>query len=87
MKGSVARLCYNGKETDRVLKDYMERSMNHKNDWDHNFQENTVEGPVDCACKGGIGVEINEDWNSPWTFSCIIGVDCCYQGSRHSSDD
>ena len=29
-----------------VLVDYMERIMNEENDWDHNVEGDTVEGPV-----------------------------------------
>ena len=37
------------KERDKVWKDYMERTMNEENDWDHNVEGDAVEGPVACV--------------------------------------
>ena len=37
------------KEIGNVLKDYMERIMNEENDWDHNVEGDSVEGPVVCV--------------------------------------
>ena len=37
------------KEIGNVLKDYMERIMNEENDWDHDVEGDSVEGPVDCV--------------------------------------
>ena len=36
MRGSDGKLCFSEKERGKVWKDYMERIMKEKNDWDHN---------------------------------------------------
>ena len=44
MRGSDGKLCFSEKERGKVWKDYMERIMNEKNDWDHNVVGEAVEG-------------------------------------------
>ena len=51
MRGSDGKLCFCEKERGKVWKNYMERIMNDKNDWDHNVNRVTVEGPVVCVSR------------------------------------
>ena len=49
MSGSGEKLCFSEKERGKVWKDYMDRIMNEENNWDHNVEEDAVEGPVVCV--------------------------------------
>ena len=51
MRGSDEKLCLSEKERGKVWKDCIERIMNDENDWDHNMEGNTVQGPVICVCR------------------------------------
>ena len=51
MRGSDGKLCLSEKGRGKVWKDYMERIMNEENDWDHNVEEDAVEGPVVCVSR------------------------------------
>ena len=44
-----------------------------------------MQGPVVCARTMEVEA-LNENSNSRWNLRYIIGVDCCYLGSRISSD-
>ena len=82
--GSDGKLCCSDKERCKVLRDYMEWIMNEENDWDHD-----VEGPVVCISREEVLqalIEMKMGRKKPCTFRCVIGVDCCWRGSRNSSD-
>ena len=51
MRGIDENLCFSEDERGKVWKDYMEGSMNGKNDLDHNVEGDTVEGPIDHVCR------------------------------------
>ena len=56
----------------------MERIMNEENDWHHNVEGDTVEGPVVCVSREEEMLQaLNENRKSPWPFIRIIGVDWC----------
>ena len=60
MIGSDGNLCFSEKERGKFWKDYMERIMNEENDWDHNVEEDAVEGPVFCVCRELVLQALNE---------------------------
>ena len=60
MRGSDGMLCFSEKERGKVWKDYMEGIMNEENDWDHNVERDTVEGPVVCVNREEVLQELNE---------------------------
>ena len=60
MRGSDGKLCFSEKERDKVWKDYMERIMNEKNDWDHNVDGDAVEGPVVCVGRGQVLLALSD---------------------------
>ena len=43
----------------------MERTMNEENDWEHNVEEDTVEGPVVYVCREEVLQALNENRKSP----------------------
>ena len=51
MRGSDGKLCFNEEEGGKVWKDYMKKTMNAENDWDHNVDEDAVKGPIDCISR------------------------------------
>ena len=51
MRGSDGKLCLSEKQRGKFRKDYMERIMNEKIDWDHNVEEDAVEGLVACVIR------------------------------------
>ena len=55
----------------------MERIMNEENDWDHNVEEDAVEGLVVCVSREEVLQALNEIRKSPWNFRSNTGVDCC----------
>ena len=58
VRGSDGKLCLSEQERGNVWKDYVEGVMNVENDWDHNVERDTVEGPVVCVSRGGAsGIE------------------------------
>ena len=77
MKGNDGKFDFSEKERDKVCKDYMERMMNEENGWDHNVEGDAVDGPVVCVSREEALQALNGNRKSPWTFRCIIGVDCC----------
>ena len=50
MRRSDGKLCNSVKERGKIWKDYMERTMNEKNDWDRKV-ESAVEGPIVCESR------------------------------------
>ena len=56
----------------------MDRIMNDGNDWDH-VEGDAIVGPVDRVCRDELVTPLNEIKirKDPWSFTCIIGVDCC----------
>ena len=60
MRGSDRKMCFREKERHKVWKDYMERIMNDENDWDHNVEGDTVEGPVVSVCREEVLLALNE---------------------------
>ena len=46
MRGSDGKLCFSEKERAKIWMDYTEWIMNVENYWDHNVEEDAVEGPV-----------------------------------------
>ena len=60
--------------------------MIEENDWDHTVDRDAVEGPVVHVSRELVLQALNENIKIPWTFRSISGVDCCYWGSRNSSD-
>ena len=68
MRGSDGKLCLIEKERGKVWKDYMERIMNEEDDWDHNVEGDTVEGPVICARKEEVPRALNGNRKSTCTF-------------------
>ena len=59
-----------------VWKDHVEMITNEENDWDHNVERDAVEVLVDCVSREEVLQALNKNWKSPFTFRCIIGVDC-----------
>ena len=53
-------MCFCGKERGNVWKDYVERILNEENDWDHNVEGDTVEGPVVCVSREDVLQALNE---------------------------
>ena len=60
MRGSDGKLCFSEKERGKAWKDNMERIMSEENDWDHNMEGDTVEGPVVCVRREEVLQVINE---------------------------
>ena len=60
MRGSDGKLCFSEKERSKVLKNYMERIMNEKNDFGHNLEGDAVEGPVVCVSREEVLHALNE---------------------------
>ena len=60
--------------------------MNEENDWDHNVEGESVDGPVVCVSREEVLQALNENRKSPITFRSITRVDCCYWGSMNPSD-
>ena len=50
MRESDGKLCFSEKERGKVWKDYMKRTMNKENGWDH-VEGDAIEGPVDCVSR------------------------------------
>ena len=69
-----------------VWKNYMEKIMNEENDWDHNVEGDAVEGPAVCVSREEELQALNENRKSTCTFRSITRADCCWWGSRNSSD-
>ena len=76
MRGSDGKLCFSEKERGKVWKDYMERIMNKENDWDHNVEEDAVQGPAVCVSREEVLKALNENWKSSRTIRSITRVDC-----------
>ena len=51
MRGSDGKLCFSEEERGKDWKDYMERIMSEKNDWDHNVERDAVEGQIVCVSR------------------------------------
>ena len=60
MRGSDGKQSFSEKEIGKVWKEYMERITNEENDWDHNVEEDGVEGPVVCVSKEEVLQALNE---------------------------
>ena len=60
MRGSDRKLCFSEKERCKVWKDYLERIINEKNDWDHYVEGETVEGPIVFVCREEVLQALNE---------------------------
>ena len=67
---------------------YIERIMNEENDWDHIIEGDAVEGPVVSVSREEVPQALKEmkTGKGPKTFRYNTRVDCCYHGSRNSSD-
>ena len=50
----------------------MEKIMNEENDWDHNVEEDAVEGPVVCVNREQVLQALNEIRKSFWPFRRIL---------------
>ena len=48
---SDVELCFIEKERSKVWKDYVEKTMNEENDWDHNVERNIGDVLVYCVCR------------------------------------
>ena len=48
------------KERGKVWKDYMKRTMNEENDWDHNVEGDAAESPEVCESREEVDQAINE---------------------------
>ena len=60
VRGSDEKLCFSEKERGKVWKDYVERIMNEENDWDHNVEGDTVEGPEVCVSREEVLQALNK---------------------------
>ena len=59
--GSCIPLSRKGGE---IYKDYMERSMNEENEWDHNEDGDEVMSSVDCVSRE-VGMQVLAEYVSP----------------------
>ena len=59
-RGSDGKLIFREKERAKVLKDYMERTMNEENYWDHNVEGDVVEGPIVWISREEVLQALNE---------------------------
>ena len=73
MRGSDEKLCFSEKVRGDVWKDYMERIMNEENDWDHNVEEDAVEGPVVCVSSEEVLQAISENRKN---VECQSNLEC-----------
>ena len=60
MRGSDRKLCFCEKERGKVWKDHKERIMNKENDWDHNVEEDAVDGPAVCVSREEVLQALNK---------------------------
>ena len=60
VRGIDGKLCFSEKERGRFWKDYMERTMNEENDWDHNVEGDEVDGQIVCVSRGEVLQALNE---------------------------
>ena len=60
-----------------VRRRWVNSEKNKEDDWDHNVEEDAIKGPVNCVCREEVLWALNENRKRPWTFSSVIGVDCC----------
>ena len=74
MRGSDGKLYLSEKQSAILWKDYIKRIMTEENYCNHNLERDAVEGP---AVKVEVPEALSENGKSPWTFRCIIGVECC----------
>ena len=52
--------------------------LNEENDWDHNVEEDAIDGPVTCVGRGSAtSIEQGENRKLLWTYKSIIRVDYC----------
>ena len=54
------RWSFSEKERGKVWMDYIEKIMNGENYWDHNVEEDRVEGPVVCVSREEVHQALNE---------------------------
>ena len=60
VRGSDGKLCFSEKERGKVWKDYMERILNEKNEWDHKMEGDAVERPAVCECRDEVLHALNK---------------------------
>ena len=60
MRGRNRKQCFSEKERGKVWKNYVERTMNEENDWDHNVEGDAVEVPVVCVSREDVLQELYE---------------------------
>ena len=60
MRGSYGKLCFSGKESGKVWKDYVERIVIEESDLDHNVEGYAVEGAVVCVSREEVLQALND---------------------------
>ena len=60
VRGSDGRLNFGEKDRGKAWKEYMERIMNEKNEWDQNVKAELVEGPVERVSQEEVVKAIRE---------------------------
>ena len=68
-------MCFTEKERGKVWKDYMERTMNEENEWDH-VEKDVVEGPVVCVSREDVLQALNEMKTGKDPGPSNVSLDC-----------
>ena len=61
--------------------------MNQEIYWNHYLVCDVEKGSMDCVGGDEVVKALNRNWECPWIFTCIIGVDCHCRVCGYSSDD